>query len=81
MPLIQIAVYWNGLDEESMISDYVIGFSSDRNNEIPDLNAFSTQGHRHYIMYHPELTQGMVVYLIIIATNKAQLSTRKVKKK
>ena len=77
--MIQIAIYWNGWDEESMISDYVIGFSSDRNNEVPDLTVFSTQGHRHYIMYHPDLTQGMVVYLIITATNKAQLSTRKVK--
>ena len=76
--LLQIAVYWSGWDEESLISDYVIGFSSSRNNEIPDLVTHSTQGHGHYIMYHPELTQGMVVFLIITATNKAQLSTRKV---
>ena len=64
-----------------MISDYEVGLSSDPNNEIPDLGSYSTQGHQHYNMYHPELTQGMIFYLMITATNKAQLSTRKVKVK
>ena len=73
-------MYWNGCDEESMISDYEIGLSSDPSNEIPDLIQYNTLGHPQYIMYHPELSHGMTLYLLITATNKAQLSTRKVYK-
>ena len=76
--VIQIVINWKGGDEESMISDYEIGLSSDPNNEIPDIHSYSTQGHQHYNIYHPELTQGMTFYLMIVAINKAQLSTRKV---
>ncbi|XP_072034094.1 uncharacterized protein [Amphiura filiformis] len=73
-----IAIYWNGWDNESYISDYEIGFSSNPDNEIPDLSMFSTQGHSQYTMYHPDITQGMLMYLMIKATNKAHISTRKV---
>ncbi|XP_022103276.1 uncharacterized protein LOC110986013 isoform X2 [Acanthaster planci] len=74
-----VKISWTGEDAESSIFDYKIGLSSDPSNPAPDLVTFtSTSGHNHFMMYHPDISQGAVFHLVLKAVNKAQLSTSKV---
>ncbi|XP_022107048.1 uncharacterized protein LOC110988105 [Acanthaster planci] len=71
-----VNVSWMGEDPESSIYDYQIGYTLDHR---PDFVAsISTSGHDHFLMYHPDISHGSVVRLILTAVNKAQLSTTKV---
>ncbi|XP_022100380.1 uncharacterized protein LOC110984469 isoform X2 [Acanthaster planci] len=74
-----VIISWAGDDAESSIYDYEIGLSTNPINPTPDLVTFtSTSGHDHFVMYHPHISHGVVFYLALKATNKAQLSTYKV---
>ncbi|XP_022103295.1 uncharacterized protein LOC110986023 [Acanthaster planci] len=70
-----VNVSWMGEDPESSIYDYQIGYTLDHR---PDFVAsISTSGHDHFVMYHPDISHGSVLHLILTAVNKAQLSTTK----
>ena len=77
--IMKIIVSWNGSDDESSISRYEIGLSSNSDNAIPDIASYSSaENISYFVMYHPQLSQGMMVYVMIKAINKAKISTVKV---
>ncbi|XP_078658232.1 uncharacterized protein LOC144903715, partial [Branchiostoma floridae x Branchiostoma belcheri] len=73
-------VHWEGWDDESGIADYEVGLSSTKTAiDSPDIHPYtSTKSHPELRLYHPNLAQGAVFYIIIRATNRALLSTSKV---
>ncbi|XP_022102003.1 uncharacterized protein LOC110985345 [Acanthaster planci] len=82
-----VTISWTGEDAESSIYDYEIGLSSQPSNPVPDqpsdptpdlVTFTSTSGHDHFVMYHPHISHGSVFYLVLKATNKAQLASFKV---
>ncbi|CAH1242631.1 Hypp6913 [Branchiostoma lanceolatum] len=73
-------VQWEGWDDESGIADYEVGLSSIESAVVsPDIHPYtSTRSHPELKLYHPNLAQGALFYVVIRATNRALLSTSKV---
>ncbi|XP_078575733.1 uncharacterized protein LOC144861637 [Branchiostoma floridae x Branchiostoma japonicum] len=73
-------VQWEGWDVESGIADYEVGLSSTESGAAsPDIHPYtSTKSHPELTLYHPNLAQGALFYIVIRATNRALLSTSKV---
>ena len=67
------------MDNESSIFKYNIGLGSNSASNIPDIVPFaSTAGPSEYVVHHPDVAQGTILYLVLEAVNKAQLVTTKV---
>ncbi|XP_078573997.1 uncharacterized protein LOC144860568 isoform X2 [Branchiostoma floridae x Branchiostoma japonicum] len=73
-------VQWEGWDDESGIADYEVGLSSTESGAAsPDIHPYtSSKSHPELTLYHPNLAQGALFYIVIRATNRALLSTSKV---
>ncbi|XP_038050780.1 uncharacterized protein LOC119723938 isoform X2 [Patiria miniata] len=71
-----LTISWSGEDAESSIYDYEVGYSSSR--VIDFFTSMSTSGHDHFVLHHPHFSHGSVLYLTVLAINKAQMSTSKV---
>ncbi|CAH1787741.1 unnamed protein product [Owenia fusiformis] len=75
----ELNVNWTGIDDESGIFDFEVGLSSTDSTMAPDLSPFrSTNQRQSWKMYHPPLSEGELIYVIVKATNRARMSTMKV---
>ncbi|KAI8519531.1 hypothetical protein Bbelb_027880 [Branchiostoma belcheri] len=76
----ELHVQWEGWDDESGIADYEVGLSSTKSaTDSPDIHPYtSTKSHPELTLYHPNLAQGALFYIVIRATNRPLLSTTKV---
>ncbi|KAI8512028.1 hypothetical protein Bbelb_111280 [Branchiostoma belcheri] len=73
-------VQWEGWDAESGIADSEVDLSSTKSATVsPDIHPYtSTKSHPELRLYHPNLAQGALFYIVVRATNRALLSTTKV---
>jgi hypothetical protein len=73
-----LSVSWKGSDTESGIHDYRVGMGRTQSEDPPSvLNFQSTNGLPHYSQKVASLTEGLEYFVIIEATNKAGVKTRK----
>ena len=75
LPSDKVHLAWNLEDPESQIRDVQIGFASDLTNVAsPDIIAYgSVHSHTKYVHSHSGLDRGVEFYIILKATNKADL--------
>uniref|UniRef100_A0ABM0M5T3 Uncharacterized protein LOC102801709 n=1 Tax=Saccoglossus kowalevskii TaxID=10224 RepID=A0ABM0M5T3_SACKO len=70
---------WQGDDPESGIYDYEVGLSSTSSGLSPDILPFtSTNSHRNFLTYHPNLAEGLQFYVVLKSINRAELTQTKV---
>ncbi|CAC5375033.1 unnamed protein product [Mytilus coruscus] len=70
----QLSMKWDSNMDEIFIHDYYIGLSSTKNNPAPDILPFrSTKHHRHFRLNYPDLSEGILFYIIIKSTSKANV--------
>ncbi|CAH1783330.1 unnamed protein product, partial [Owenia fusiformis] len=75
----QLNVNWTGFDVESEIFDFELGLSSTDSPLAPDIMPFKSTNQRpSWNLYHPPLSEGQLIWIIIKATNRARMTTSKV---
>ena len=73
-----LSVSWIGSDKESGIHDYEVGIGRTQSDDPPSVLPFhSTTGISHYRQKIASLTEGMEYFIILQATNKAGLKTKR----
>ena len=73
-----LSVSWTGSDDQSGIHDYEMGIGRTQSDDPPSVLPFhSTAGISHYSQKIESITEGMEYFIIIQATNKAGLKTKK----